>query len=171
MWLYRGQTRPPFAIDPEPGQESVWDYPRPPRLEADDRRVEVKVGHIVIADSRNCFRVLETASPPAFYIPPSDVERHLLEPSSPTSVCEWKGRAVYWSVRCGERLIIDGAWSYPEPSAGFEAVAGYLSFYPSKLDCYVAGERVKPQPGGFYGGWVTREIVGPYKGEPGTASW
>lgn len=171
MWRYRGQTRPPFALEPGPGQESVWDYPRPPVVVPDDWRVEVRMGQSVVADTRNAVRVLESASPPVFYIPPSDVQSGLLEPSSTSTFCEWKGRAAYWSVRGAERLIIDAGWSYPEPLPGFEPIAGYLSFYPAKLECVVGGETVKPQPGGFYGGWVTSEIVGPFKGEPGTGSW
>lgn len=170
-WRYRGKTRPPFAIEPGPGEESVWDNPRPPRIDLDERRVEVKLDRTVIADSRNCFRVLETASPPAFYIPASDVRRELLQPSSTSTLCEWKGRAAYWSVNVDGRLVSDAAWSYPEPFEEFESIAGYLSFYPAMLECFVDAERVKPQPGGFYGGWITSEIVGPFKGEPGTESW
>ena len=171
MWRYRGQTRPPFALELGPGQQSVWGYPRPPLVVPDDRRVEVRVGQSVVADTRNAVRVLETASPPVFYLPPSHVQLELLEPSSTSTFCEWKGRATYWSVRAADRLIIDAGWSYPEPLPGFERIAGYLSFYPGKLECVVAGEPVKAQPGRFYGGWVTSEIVGPFKGEPGTGSW
>lgn len=170
-WRYRGESRPLFAVEPGPGEESVWDYPRPPRVEPDDRHVEVRLGETAIAASRSALRVLETAGPPVFYVPSSDVRLGLLEASSTSALCEWKGRASYWSVRAGGRLIEDAAWSYPEPFGGFESIAGYLSFYPSKLECLVDGERVRPQPGGFYGGWITDEIVGPFKGEPGTGSW
>ena len=113
----------------------------------------------------------EYASPPAFYISASDVRRELLQPSSTSTLCEWKGRAAYWSVNVDGRLVSDAAWSYPEPFEEFESIAGYLSFYPAKLECFVAAQRVRPQPGGFYGGWITSEIVGPFKGEPGTESW
>lgn len=170
-WRYTGKTRPPFAVEPGAGQESVWDYPRPPRIEGDQRLVQVSSGGITIADSRDCIRVLETASPPVFYIPISDVRMEFLALSPTSTLCEWKGRATYWSVNIGGRTISDAAWGYPEPFDGFESMADYVSFYPGKLECYVDGERVEPQPGGFYGGWVTNEIVGPFKGEPGTGSW
>ncbi|UCF19231.1 MAG: DUF427 domain-containing protein [Gemmatimonadota bacterium] len=170
-WRYRGQTRPDFAIEPTEDQESVWDYPRPPRLERDGRRVEVRSGDVLVADSRRAIRVLETASPPTFYLPPDDVSREHLERASGTSICEWKGQADYWSLRLGERLIEKVAWSYAAPLEGFEAIADYFSFYPARVECRVDGQRVEPQPGGFYGGWVTAEIVGPFKGEPGTGAW
>ena len=171
MWEYRGQKRPPFALEPGRGQESVWDYPRPPALQRDGRRVEVRFGDAILADSRRTYRVLETASPPTFYIPPADVHVELLRPSAGASFCEWKGAARYWALRAegspGEAV----AWSYPQPTAPFAPIAEYFSFYPARVECYVDGERVLPQGGGFYGGWVTREIVGPFKGEPGTGSW
>jgi uncharacterized protein (DUF427 family) len=170
-WRYTGETRPPFAVEPGPGQESVWDYPRPPRIALDPRRILVSSGGTVVADSRNSIRVLETASPPVFYIPMRDVRREFLEASPTSTLCEWKGRAAYWSVSAGGRRIDDAAWSYPEPFEGFESMADYVSFYPAKLKCLVHTERVEPQPGEFYGGWVTSEIVGPFKGEPGTGSW
>ncbi len=170
MWKYRGQERPPFADVPHEGQESVWDYPRPPRLVADNRTVEVRSGSVVIARSNRTVRVLETASPPTFYIPPADVVSDRLVPAAGTSVCEWKGAARYWSItdRPETRPI---GWSYPAPPARYEQIRDYLSFYPGRVECYVAGERVRPQPGGFYGGWLTGEIVGPVKGEPGTGHW
>jgi uncharacterized protein (DUF427 family) len=149
----------------------VWDYPRPPRLEEDPRRVVVRAGGIVVADTTRAVRVLETASPPTFYLPPEDVDRSLLREAEGRSVCEWKGWARYWDVDTGEGQVRQAAWSYDDPWAGFEPVAGYLAFYAGKLDCRVDDERVRPQPGGFYGGWVTSEIVGPMKGEPGTGHW
>ena len=171
MWQYRGQDRPPFAKEPGPGQESVWDYPRPPVIVVDQRRVEVRLGDLVIADSRQKYRILETASPPTFYIPPQSVRTQLLEPCPGSSVCEWKGVAHYWTLRddpCAPRAI---GWSYSNPNPPFEAIAGHFSFYPALVECFVDGERVRPQPGEFYGGWVTSEIVGPFKGEPGTGQW
>jgi uncharacterized protein (DUF427 family) len=171
QWRYRGDERPDFAALVLKGQESVWDYPRPPRLVKDSRRVRVCCGYEVIAETRRSVRVLETASPPVFYISSSDVRLHLLKPVSGSSMCEWKGRAVYWSVHCGDILIENAAWGYPDPLPGYEAIADHLSFYPGKVDCYVDGLRVEPQPGSFYGGWVTPEIVGPFKGEPGTGWW
>lgn len=140
-------------------------------MEPDDRVVEVRSGDREIARSTKSLRVLETASPPVFYLPPEDVRTEFLERAPGSSVCEWKGRAVYWSVRGVGGWIRNAAWSYPEPSADFEAIAGFFSFYPAALECFVDGERVLPQPGGFYGGWLTGEIVGPVKGEPGTGSW
>ncbi len=170
MWTYRGQHRPDFAIAPKTGQESVWDYPRPPKLVPDDRRVEVRYGDQVVAVSTRTYRVLETASPPSFYIPPQDVNRELIKVAPGTSVCEWKGVAQYWSLSVEPKTGIVG-WSYPKPKPGFIKIRDYISFYPSVLNCTVAGERVRGQPGEFYGGWITAEIVGPFKGGPETAHW
>lgn len=172
MWQYQGQQRPSFALTPGEGEESVWDYPRPPACVEDSRLVEIKMGEIQLASTTNAVRVLETASPPTVYIPPQDINFELLEKSdSNASFCEWKGRATYWTFVYGERRFENLGWSYENPSDAFEAIQGYLSFYPAQIQCWLGGERVKPQPGGFYGGWVTSEIIGPYKGEPGTAGW
>ena len=171
MWEHRGQERPPFAENPGPGQESVWDYPRPPTIVVDHRRIEVRLGDLVIADSRRNCRILETASPPTFYIPPHDVRLPLLELCPGISVCEWKGAAQYWTLRDPPGSPRAIGWSYPNPKHPFEAIAGYFSFYPSLVECFVDGERVRPQPGEFYGGWVTSEIVGPFKGGAGTQRW
>jgi uncharacterized protein (DUF427 family) len=171
MWQFRGHERPPFAAKPEPGQESVWDYPRPPALVSDARHVLVRHGKLILADSTQTIRVLETASPPTFYVPPGDVMRDLLVQSSHGSFCEWKGRACYWSLRADDAVVKDIGWSYPAPSPTFAAIAGFFSFYPGRVECHVDGERVQPQPGGFYGGWVTSDIAGPFKGEPGTGHW
>jgi uncharacterized protein (DUF427 family) len=170
MWTYRGQKRPDFAIVPKTGQESVWDYPRPPKLAPDARRVEVRYGDQVVAACTRTYRVLETASPPAFYIPPQDVNWERLRSAAGTSICEWKGVAQYWKLTAKPEAGIVG-WSYPAPKAAFTKIRDYVSFYPAALDCYVAGEKVRAQPGPFYGGWVTDEIVGPFKGEPGTGHW
>lgn len=165
QWKYTGQKRPSFAKAPAENQESVWDYPRPPVLDHDSRTVVVKFRDTVLASTQKSIRVLETASPPTFYLPPSDVKTNYFEKSPKTTRCEWKGTAVYWNI------VVDGAaaelaaWSYPEPFEEFQELAGYFSFYPSRVDCYVDGDKVKPQPGGFYGGWITPEIVGPVKGE------
>lgn len=166
-----GRPRPSFAIAPGAGQESVWDYPRPPRLAADRREVIVRAGEVLVARTTRAIRVLETASPPTFYIPLDDVGPGVLVPSSGSSYCEWKGRARYWSVRAGDRTFERVGWSYPDPSPGFEAIALAVAFYASTLECVVGGERVRPQPGGFYGGWITDDVVGPFKGEPGTLGW
>ncbi|MDR9416781.1 MAG: DUF427 domain-containing protein [Gracilimonas sp.] len=171
MWKYTGKQRPPFALKTKDGQESVWDYPRPPELDPDTRDIIVKAGDRIIAKSDRAIRVLETASPPTFYIPPEDVSKDLLEKAAGISFCEWKGSATYWNVVTSKQSEPKAAWSYNNPSNKFQSIDGYFSFYPSLVDCFVDGEKVKPQPGGFYGGWVTGEIVGPMKGEPGTGGW
>lgn len=170
-WKYRGLRRPSFAVEPQPGQESVWDYPRPPRILRDYRHVIVRANGQIIADSQSTYRVLETASPPTFYIPPHDVEKILLIPRVKSSLCEWKGTAQYWCLKIDGFFLEDVAWSYPSPFPGFELIAGYVAFYPNRVACFVNEELVQPQPGGLYGGWVTQEIVGPFKGERGTESW
>ncbi len=165
MWKYKGDTRPPFAREPKEGEESVWDYPRPPKLAPDSRLVTVKTGDIIIAKTNRAIRVLETASPPAFYISPEDVAEEFLQQAPGSSFCEWKGKATYWNVITDGKKIEKAAWSYNHPNKPFKLVTGYYSFYPSLVDCFVEDEKVKPQPGGFYGGWVTSEISGPMKGE------
>ncbi len=159
-------------IAPEPGQESVWDYPRPPRLEDSDRLVVVEFAGRVVAESRRSKRVLETSHPPVFYIPPEDVIAEFLRPSSRSSFCEFKGRARYWTLVVDGRTSRDAAWSYDSPSPRFAPIRGHLAFYPSRVDaCSVDGERVRAQDGDFYGGWITSEIVGPFKGAAGTMGW
>jgi len=170
-WPWRGQARPPQAVEPGPGQISVWDFPRPPRLEPDTREVVVRWGAIEVARTTRALRVLETAHPPSFYLPWGDVARHLLERAPGTSWCEWKGPASYWTLVDGQRRLPGVAWSYPQPLAGAEALADCVAFYAAELDCSVGGATVRPQPGGFYGGWVTPELVGPFKGEPGSEGW
>lgn len=148
--------------------ESVWDYPRPPRLEPTARRLEVYFGDICIAATQRGLRVLETGHPPVYYFPPEDVRREFLVPSPQRSVYEWKGVAVYYHVRVGDAWVENAAWAYPDPTPAFRALANYLAFYPQKMTrCWVDGEVVRPQPGHFYGGWITAEIRGPFKGEPG----
>lgn len=171
MWRYVGTERPPFAHTPGPQQESVWDYPRPPRCELDTRSVQVFVGKHVIASTRQALRVLETASPPTFYLPPSDIDMRTLEPAAGSSSCEWKGLARYWSVRVGDSHVPMAAWSYPAPHAEYEKLRDYVAFYPGRVACLVDGEHVKPQPGRFYAGWITAEVIGPFKGEPGSEGW
>lgn len=155
-----------------PGQESVWDYPRPPRVEQTSRQIQVIYNGLTIAETRRAKRVLETSHPPVYYIPSEDVQMQFLVPSSRSSFCEWKGRAAYYTVRVAERQARDAAWVYSNPAPGFEAIRGYLAFYPGLMDvCLVDGERVQAQPGDFYGGWITSDIVGPFKGGPGTQGW
>ena len=170
MWQYRGQKRPDFAAVPAPDQESVWDYPRPPKIVPDGRLVEVYYSDQAVARSRETYRVIETASPPSFYIPPKDVNWELLSFSAERSICEWKGVAKYWKLSSNPKVGVVG-WSYSDPTSAFEQIRDYISFYPAILACYVSGERVRAQPGQFYGGWITKEIVGPFKGSPGTEYW
>jgi len=170
-WRHDGHERPSFAVPPRDGQESVWDYPRPPRIELDRRDVVVRAGDVVLARTERALRVLETASPPTFYLPPEDVRMDLLARARGTSWCEWKGAATYWDVVLPERRLARVGWSYEGPTPAFTSLSGHLGFYPAHLECFVGGVRVAPQPGRFYGGWVTPEITGPIKGEPGTESW
>lgn len=171
-WRNAPRARPAGIVAPGPGQESVWDYPRPPRVEPVRARVRVVFNATVIAETTGALRVCETSSPPCYYIPPGDVLPGVLEPSARTSFCEWKGTAAYWTVQAGGRVAKDAAWSYPEPDPGYEAIRDYVAFYPGRMDaCWVGDARVVPQPGFYYGGWITPELVGPFKGVPGSASW
>ena len=170
-WRLRGQTRPAGAQEPGTGQESVWDYPRPPVVVDDARLVQVRLNGVIIGETRAARRVLETASPPTFYLPPESVQFDFLQPDTITSFCEWKGHAIYFSACVDQHCVNNAAWCYPEPFAEFAAIKSYLAFYPGLLECYVDGERVRAQAGGFYGGWITAEIVGPFKGDPGTSGW
>ena len=170
-WHNTGTQRPPFALEPGPGQESVWDYPRPPRLEPDPREIIILWQGRIVARTTGAFRVLETASPPTFYLPPEDIETEFLRSVPGASRCEWKGEARYWSVTVEGEELSRVAWSYPDPFPEFAAIRDFIAFYPEPLVCTVGGERVTRQPGGFYGGWITPEVVGPFKGEPGTGGW
>jgi uncharacterized protein (DUF427 family) len=154
------------------GQESVWDYPRPPALVASARHVVIRLGAILIVDSRRALRVLETSHPPGWYVPRDDVVAGVLRPSSSAStVCEWKGTATYWDVVTPDVVLPAAMWSYQRPTPRFTALCGAVSGYPSQLDCTVDGERVRSQEGSFYGGWITSDVVGPFKGAPGTWGW
>jgi uncharacterized protein (DUF427 family) len=170
MWEYRGQKRPSFAEQPTADQESVWDYPRPPLVRGCARLVVVRSSGIVLARSRETYRVLETASPPSFYLPEKDVDWEQLAQAPGSSLCEWKGVAQYWNLSTDPRGAPVG-WSYGDPNPNFKMLRGYISFYPGRVACYVNGEKVRPQPGYFYGGWITSEVVGPFKGAPGTEHW
>ena len=157
---------------PGPGQESVWDYPRPPRVETTPDRVVVRLGGAVIADTTEAVRVLETSHPPAYYLPRSAFVDGALEPASGSSFCEFKGSAKYLTIRGGDAAAERAAWYYPTPSRGYEALVDRVALYPGLMDSVeVNGETVIPQAGGFYGGWITSRVVGPFKGEPGTAGW
>lgn len=158
--------------EPGPGQESVWDYPRPPRLEASDKRIRVEAGGVTIADTTRAMRLLETSHPPGWYLPPDDVRTDLLEPVDGQSLCEFKGVARYYDVVVEGRRFERAVWAYPAPSRAYEALTGYLSFYPGRVErCFVDEEQVTPQEGQFYGGWITGDVVGPFKGGPGTHGW
>ncbi len=165
----RSRPRPDFAVEPGPGQESVWDYPRPPAIRRDGRRIEVHDGEAVLAETTGAFKVMETASPPTFYIPRPDIDLDLLVPVSDTTYCEWKGTASYWALARDPAQPV--AWCYERPRARFAAITGFLAFYPGRVDCLIDGEAVRSQPGRFYGGWITSDVVGPFKGEPGTGHW
>lgn len=159
-------------IEPGPGQESVWDYPRPPRLEPAKRPVRVEFNGQVVAESDRALRVLETSHPPVYYIPLDDVRRSYLKPSEKSTYCEFKGHADYWHLVVDGQRVANGAWSYPNPTSEFEKLKDHLAFYPSKMSaCYVGDEKVEAQEGDFYGGWITADIVGPFKGSPGTLGW
>lgn len=160
-------------IKPGLGQESVWDYPRPPALEPTSKHLKILLGDTVIAETNRAYRVLETSHPPVYYFPPEDIRMHHLQANaSGQSFCEWKGAARYWDSILDNYTIPRLAWSYPGPSQRFRPIAGFLAFYPSKATaCYVNDEKVQAQAGDFYGGWITEDIIGPFKGEPGTWGW
>jgi uncharacterized protein (DUF427 family) len=157
---------------PLPGQESVWDYPRPPRLEATTRHIRVVFNGETVAETRRGLRVLETSHPPVYYFPQEDIRMEFLAATARKSFCEFKGAASYWTLRVGDRVSENAAWSYPNPQPGYEAMKDHLAFYASRVDaCFVDDEQVTPQEGDFYGGWITSQVVGPFKGALGTWEW
>ena len=169
-----GTTAPPIAdrVIPGPGQESVWDYPRPPRVEPVPERLRVVIDGVTVADTTHGQRVLETAGAPVYYIPRDDVRMDLLAHGERTTTCEWKGEAGYFHFTGDGQPRANIAWSYPDPNPGYTAIRDHLAFYASRVDeAWVGDEQATPQPGGFYGGWVTARIVGPMKGEPGSEGW
>ena len=167
-----GAGTPPNPVGPGRSQESVWDYPRPPRVEETGRHLRVEFNAVTIAETERAHRVLETSHPPVYYIPPEDVRMEFLTEMAGSTMCEWKGRATYYRLAVGDRAADRAAWTYHQPTPGFEGIQDHVAFYPARVDgCYVDGERVRPQPGGFYGGWITDDVVGPFKGGPGTAGW
>ncbi len=160
------------GVQPSLGQESVWDYPRPPKLERVSASLRVDFAKETVAKTRQGYRVLETSHPPVYYIPPSDVRQEFIVEASGQSFCEFKGVAKYWSLDVHGNIAERVAWSYPDPTQSFAAITGYLAFYASRVDmCWVGDERVLPQDGDFYGGWITSRVVGPFKGGPGTLGW
>jgi uncharacterized protein (DUF427 family) len=170
--ISRGEKVAVKRVAPGPGQESVWDYPRPPRMEPTDRHLEVRFAGILIADTRSALRVLETSGPPVYYLPPCDILMQYLQDSAKQTFCEWKGDASHYTVQVGETRAENAAWCYRQPTVGYEAIRDHIAFYPARMEaCLVDGELVRPQPGDYYGGWITSDIVGPFKGPPGTAGW
>ncbi len=162
----------PKPEKPKKGQESVWDYPRPPAVEATAKRISVVFNGITIADTTRAYRVLETSHPPVYYIPVSDIAMEYLSPSRGHSFCEWKGAASYYSVRVKGVVAENAAWHYPGPVHRFSVIKDHVAFYAEKMEaCYVNGEKVTPQPGGMYGGWITEDLTGPFKGIPGSWGW
>ena len=166
-WRYDGSARPPFAEEPGPGQESVWDFPRPPRIEPAGKPLSVMLGDTELARTTRGMRVLETAGAPTFYFPPEDVNTHLLRRTGDSFHCEWKGISEELAAEGVQRAGWVLMQAYPE----FGDLVGWYAFYPQELACYVGEERAASQPGGYYGGWVTSDIAGPIKGVLGSASW
>ncbi len=162
----------PVHLPAGPGQESVWDYPRPPRIEPTARRLAVVIAGHTVAETSAGYRVLETSHPPVYYFPPADVDAAALRPVDGSTFCEWKGQARYFDVVVGTVVRRRAAWSYPHPTAETAVIRNYIAFYAGLADlCTVDGQPVTPQPGGFYGGWITPDLVGPFKGGPGTSGW
>jgi uncharacterized protein (DUF427 family) len=156
-----------------PGQESVWDYPRPPRLEAEAAPLKIIHRGLVVAATDKGLRTLETSHPPTYYFPPDSITPGLLQPSAQRgSFCEWKGRALYWDIVIGGERLGGVGWSYPQPTAAFAALKDHIAFYAAPFDAvFVGDEQARPQPGGFYGGWITSRVAGPFKGGPGSQFW
>lgn len=169
-------TRPapkrPAPIQPGAGQESVWDYPRPPRLESTSAVIEVVLAGVTVAHTDRAYRVLETSHPPTFYLPVDAFARGSLRPAAGRSLCEWKGMASYFDVTAGSAVAARAAWGYPHPTPSFASLQDHVAVYPSAMDvCTVDGEVVGAQPGDFYGGWITSRVVGPFKGDAGSRFW
>ena len=155
-----------------PGQESVWDYPRPPALFASDELVVVVLGGVEICETSTSWRVLETSHPPTYYLPRSAFADNALVPAHGRSFCEWKGEASYLDLVGGSAVAPRAAWYYPQPNPRFASLRNHVALYPGQVDyCLVDGERVVAQPGGFYGGWITSTVAGPFKGVPGSNGW
>ncbi|MDX1909389.1 MAG: DUF427 domain-containing protein [Bacteroidia bacterium] len=167
------QHYPPTAQIPAPGQESVWDYPRPPRLEPANRHIRIVHAGIVLAETTRAHRILETSHPPVYYIPQDDIQMAYLQPvAGKSSFCEWKGVAMYYDLVLPSASVAAAAWSYHRLMPAYLVIKDALAFYAGKLDaCYVDGEQVTPQPGSFYGGWINSWVCGPFKGEAGSMGW
>ena len=171
-FMFRSRTSKPTPLPLSQGQESVWNYPRPPALEKTAKHIQVIFANTVIADTTQAWRVLETSHPPVYYIPISDIQMNYLHPILPSSGCEWKGRAQYFDIKVNSQSVQQGGWTYPDPTPLFIPIQNHIAFYAQKMDrCLVDGEVVQPQPGEFYGGWITREIRGPFKGGTESFGW
>ena len=171
QWKWRGLERPPFAAKPSADQISVWDFPRPPEIVRENREIIVKWGQLEVARTNASWAVRETSHPPTFYIPVSNVKITLLQAAGDGSFCEWKGPAKYWHLVSNSDQLSSVAWSYPSPLKGAEPLAECIAFYAKDLDCWVGGAKALPQGGGFYGGWITPDLAGPFKGDPGSSGW
>ncbi|MGA1263584.1 MAG: DUF427 domain-containing protein [Prochlorothrix sp.] len=166
------RSAPVQPLPPGPGQESVWDYPRPAIWQPTPKRLQVVFNGVTIADTTNGKRVLETSHPPTYYLPPEDIQAQYFEATPYQTRCEWKGRCRYFNLRVGDRLLEQAAWQYIDPTPSFLPLLDHFAFYAGPMDaCYVEGEKVTPQEGQFYGGWITADVVGPFKGGPGTMGW
>ncbi|GAB3887141.1 DUF427 domain-containing protein [Terrabacter terrigena] len=162
----------PVPLPTGPGQESVWDYPRPPSVEPTDELVEVVLGGEVVASTRAALRLLETSHPPTYYLPRDAFAEDALQPAEGHTHCEWKGQASWFDLVAGDRRAARAAWHYPDPAPAYAVLLGHVAVMPALVDeCRVDGQRVRPQEGGFYGGWITDRVVGPFKGGPGSWGW
>ena len=171
-WRAFHRKRPFEVIRPGPGQESVWDYPRPPGLEPTVSLIRIIFAGVLIAESRQAIRIIETSCPPVYYIPPDHIHTEYVVQIGVGTLCEWKGLAQYWSVRVGNKVIESAAWSYPDPELPYTRIRDYLAFYPGKMDtCMVDDQIAIAQESDYYGGWITPDIVGPFKGQPGSEEW
>lgn len=159
-------------IEPKPGEESVWAYPRPPKIEDCIKLIKIIFNNVIIAETNHAKRVLETSHPPVYYIPPEDIKMNYLTPAENHSFCEWKGEANYYHLTVADKTVRYACWYYPAPIPKLAELKNYMAFYAGKMDaCYIDDELVTPQPGKFYGGWITKNIVGPFKGEEGSEGW
>jgi uncharacterized protein (DUF427 family) len=151
---------------------AVAHFPRPPTIEREPRRIRILLGGQTIVDTNAAWRILETTHPPTYYLPATAFIPGALIPGRRTSFCEWKGTAQFFSVTAGGRTEPDAAWYYADPSPAYAALRGHIAVYAGRMDaCFIDDEQVTPQPGGFYGGWITSDLEGPFKGAPGTEFW
>ncbi|WP_421765424.1 DUF427 domain-containing protein [Ekhidna sp.] len=159
-------------VKPDPGQESVWDYPRPPAIEQYSKHIRIVFNETIILDTNHSFRILETSHPPSYYLPKSSFKKGVLIKTAKTSFCEFKGRAHYYNIVLDNQIVKDAAWGYDSPNHRYGAIKNHICVYAKLMEaCFINHERVTPQPGGFYGGWITKNVVGPFKGVPNSWGW